>query len=398
MGVSETKCVNKVVILILTLIFGVIVVYQGLRCIMKLNSNLQTMESTYYLTTKVDFPSLTFCPREDNGWKDDEKIQFSPQPYKSWHVKDCGYSKVSDYTAEGHWIGIEKNGSQLDDYCNDPKKFHLKIINDFKDLGIKSVTVSLYLTSEKLEYSGKKISEKFQCNQTGDLVVSDSKRGPKSGNCFTFSLPEDLIEQGIESISFYGEDDTKLWLNLHKQGDFGSDLPLASFPMVLGPEKASYKIEHEIFNHLDYDKEDCNSNTDYSFDACREEFIFNQSMSKFNCTTPFGPDIDFICTDHNISLAALDYRQQVLKMGTKDCPYPCKSMKINVVGSKTVDEKSKQIFNPTFQFGKYITVTTSSWSYQELEFLGEFGGLAGLFLGISFMDIGIIFKKFVNLF
>ena len=53
--------------------------------------------------------------------------------------------------------------------------------------------------------------------------------------------------------------------------------------------------------------------------------FFKESMKTIGCTTPFGMELENICTDQNKSLEAYDLFKQILdyKKIVKERPYPC---------------------------------------------------------------------------
>ena len=76
----------------------------------------------------------------------------------------------------------------------------------------------------------------------------------------------------------------------------------------------------------------------------------------------------------------------------KQCPYPCKSSKINM--GRGSDFKEPKL---RFKFNKFIKTTKSRYAYQELEFLAEFGGYVGLFLGISVFHLRELFETLIHI-
>ena len=117
-------------------------------------------------------------------------------------------------------------------------------------------------------------------------------------------------------------------------------------------------------------------------------------MSEFGCTTPFGYNVDNICTDNVTGKSAFDLYERISnKRYTMDeCPYPCKFVKFLVISLEDrVDEETFKL-----DFSQYIKVTEAYYSYTELELIAEFGGYVGLFLGISVFDINRIFSKTFN--
>ena len=63
------------------------------------------------------------------------------------------------------------------------------------------------------------------------------------------------------------------------------------------------------------------------------------------------------------------------------------------MGSKIHLEKPEMVF----EFNKFIKTTKSRYAYQELEFLAEFGGYVGLFLGISVFHLREVFQGLIHI-
>ena len=119
-------------------------------------------------------------------------------------------------------------------------------------------------------------------------------------------------------------------------------------------------------------------------------------MERIGCTTPFGLDLDNICTEQNKSLDATILFWEILnnKKEANDCPYPCHFLTSQIT-TTNYNPSSDQIY---LKFDKYIKVTTSTYGYTELELLAELGGYVGLFLGLSVFDLRLVFNKIFNIF
>ena len=123
-------------------------------------------------------------------------------------------------------------------------------------------------------------------------------------------------------------------------------------------------------------------------------------MDSIGCTTPFGLELDNICTEKNKSSEAYQLFKDVFtstnKQGAKECPYPCQFL-MNWV--TTIDYKDENDTDNTLRlrFDKYIKVTTSTYGYTELELLAELGGYVGLFLSLSVFDLRLVFNKIFNM-
>ena len=117
-------------------------------------------------------------------------------------------------------------------------------------------------------------------------------------------------------------------------------------------------------------------------------------MDKVGCTTPFGVNLDHICTDLNTSKKAkviYEFLYQRTRQ-IKDCLYPCTFIKSSVSPYKGRNDRN----TTGLEFDKFIKVTKAAYSYTELELLAEFGGYVGLFLGISVFHVSQVVDKILD--
>ena len=121
-------------------------------------------------------------------------------------------------------------------------------------------------------------------------------------------------------------------------------------------------------------------------------------MERIGCTSPFGLQLDNICTDQNKSLEANYLFRKTLSNieEVEECPYPCQFLmnRITTTDYKTRDDPDRI----WLVFDKYIKVTKSTYAYTELVLLAELGGYVGLFLGLSVFDLRLVFKQIFNIF
>ena len=80
------------------------------------------------------------------------------------------------------------------------------------------------------------------------------------------------------------------------------------------------------------------------------------------------------------------------RFNINQCPYPCKSTKIYM-------GKGSEQIEPTlrFEFNRFIKITKARYVYRELEFLAEFGGYVGLFLGLSVFHLREVLQKLIQI-
>ena len=117
-------------------------------------------------------------------------------------------------------------------------------------------------------------------------------------------------------------------------------------------------------------------------------------MERFGCTTPFGLELDKICTGQNKSLEANGIFWEVFDKQITQCPYPCHFLMKQITPT---DYDSKDGGEIWLRFDEYIKVTSSTHGYTELELLAELGGYVGLFLGLSVFDLRLVFNKIFNI-
>ena len=118
-------------------------------------------------------------------------------------------------------------------------------------------------------------------------------------------------------------------------------------------------------------------------------------MTKFSCTPPIGNNMDNICTDQNNGSEALNlvYKLLAKRYDIKECPRPCKFTKVYF--RRNTANPNLSYF--AFEFNRVIKKTKAKYAYRELEFLADFGGCVGLFLGISIFDLRKAFRTIVEI-
>ena len=121
-------------------------------------------------------------------------------------------------------------------------------------------------------------------------------------------------------------------------------------------------------------------------------------MERIGCTSPFGLQLDNICTDQNKSLKANYFFRKTLSNIEEDeeCPYPCHFLMTRITTTDYKTSHDRDII--WLVFDKYIKVTKSTYAYTELVLLAELSGYVGLFLGLSVFDLRRVFKKIFNMF
>lgn len=76
------------------------------------------------------------------------------------------------------------------------------------------------------------------------------------------------------------------------------------------------------------------------------------------------------------------------------CITPCEKMKVNFAGhDSTVPEGNENEAYVKFYIKDEIQVKKSHLSYSEVSLLAEVGGYVGVLLGVSLMDVSLLFDK-----
>ena len=91
--------------------------------------------------------------------------------------------------------------------------------------------------------------------------------------CHTMTLPEDIVELGIDNLVIFFESWPSLDIFWHEDGLLYSDMPDSSPEIAFNGTGYYIPIRHEILDLLDYDGEKCKDSNDYKLDKCRYEFI-----------------------------------------------------------------------------------------------------------------------------
>ena len=129
--------------------------------------------------------------------------------------------------------------------------------------------------------------------------------------------------------------------------------------------------------------------------------IFQKSMDDIGCTTPFGVNIDNICTDQNKSREALELFKSLVdrRLMISECPYPCKFIRSWITYGLSRSSEDKLAKNPkgvVLIFDKFIKITKAQYSYRGLELVADFGGYVGLFLGFSVFGFNEYFSTLLD--
>ena len=122
-------------------------------------------------------------------------------------------------------------------------------------------------------------------------------------------------------------------------------------------------------------------------------FFSKESMKTVGCTTPYGLNLDHICTDlENAEKAWKIYERE---HSNTSCSYPCSYLGSFLSSKNTVPpRKGKRELLMTFK--EYIKNHTSTCTYSGLDLFAAVGGYLGLFLGGSILNISNVVSSIIK--
>ena len=256
----------------------------------------------------------------------------------------------------------------------------------------KSKDVVSYI---EYSYFTKDKSDKVKLGDQEVWKITDMR---KEGRCFTATPTANMTKYGIKEVTIL------LWIRarifLHHEEFFIAERQKAFIDIKL-QRRIYIDLDQEIFQFLNSKDEPCNKAPNYQKDRCIHQHIHDVSMERFGCTTPFGPNKNAICTDREIGRKALEfYREIVEKNHTNStCLNPCTLSFQRFIQTKDdlqpyVDKKKASVLKIASR--EKIKVMRAHELYLFDNLLGEVGGYVGLFLGVSFVQIGDLINSFMK--
>ena len=124
--------------------------------------------------------------------------------------------------------------------------------------------------------------------------------------------------------------------------------------------------------------------------------LFKDSMDKIGCTTPFGPNKDFVCTNQTLGIKALKLYRNMIYKHHHNCKDPCSYITMRLIKTR---EQVEPLINKRkaswlkIETQENIKVVEAHYLYSGLSLIAEIGGYVGLFLGVSVIQINGIIKK-----
>ena len=109
-----------------------------------------------------------------------------------------------------------------------------------------------------------------------------------------------------------------------------------------------------------------------------------KNQTEDNCTVPWVPQNDKICTKPNDTEAALLISNSRSTNQMQDCERPCESSTVDVVGKNYRKYTTREYGELYIYFAYVVSQSKEHYFYTFYRLLAEVGGYVGLFLGYSF--------------
>ena len=220
------------------------VTYRGYDCFQKYLEKPEAIDVAIKSSRSqfAFFPSISFC---------------SFEPLKENILKGCNLTS-KDYRDDNVWVGKGLAN------CTDPK-----ILSDQINFGLNDL---------KLEISNFTVATYEESNlptmyPNDSRLYWTSRTLHKSMTCHTMTLPENIVELGIDILLIFFKPWTSLTILWHEDGLLYSDIPDSSPEIDINGTGYYVPIRHETLDFLDYDGEKCKDSHGYKLDKCRYEFI-----------------------------------------------------------------------------------------------------------------------------
>jgi len=153
-----------------------------------------------------------------------------------------------------------------------------------------------------------------------------------------------------------------------------------------------YKIHYALEIKAD---EPCTNEKGYNEDSCTNREIEKSSIHQFNCTTPFGPTKNRICTNQNVGKQVFKRYKRIWKQHESKCKVPCRKLMTKTSFLTDGNSNKSDIANIAFHLRDRVEITEEYLVYTGHSLIAEVGGYVGLFLGWSVLgEISTLAESF----
>ena len=227
------------------LFFGcaVFVAYRGYLCFNKFSKNPKQSEVSFEFSKNHPFPSFTLCASETDSYNDNQ-------------MKECQLDRIK-YLEGSQWVG--KGGIN----CTNPKLLHNQVAANSEDLEIEEIGIITYEVTNN--------SHEFQPSDWNFLELKLALMYYEQ-RCFTFSIPEDIVREGIHYIYITSKAFDTLYL--HKEGTLLAPIPETESVSTKYADIYRAFVTHESIKLLNYDGKKCKNDVEYNYDRCKQDYIY----------------------------------------------------------------------------------------------------------------------------
>ena len=221
---------------------------------------------------------------------------------------------------------------------------------------------------------------------------------PSLGFCFSYKIPEKMVQRGIYAIVFHLKIDAYIYT--HQNGHFYSTVE----------NKIVSETGQKVYVSLTYDYSqllpilDCTDDLKYSHDECILEKFGKEMIKKFGCdfiTTSNTPEN--ICNGRNIKEEFMEdfgdeYEQLYKEVKHSYCPMPCGTMNVHYGIPAGTGYELKNVGYTKIYFKQRVIARKSVYTYTTQSVIADIGGFLGLMLGFSILDLSFVIENVLTFF
>ena len=224
------------------------VTYRGYSCFDKYLKKPKHSEVSYEASKNHPFPSFTICASQNDSYNYDQ-------------LKECQI-EAWRYLWSGPWVG--KGGSN----CTDPNLLNKQVATNFEDLKIERIQI--YTNAGSNDYHDIKPSF-LEWKLALITTIGPYQR------CFTFSMPKNIVHEGVSGVRIISQPFNTLYL--HEKGTLTAPIPGSSIGATYADLYIS-SVTHESVELINYDGKNCNTDAEYNYDKCKQDYIYKVSLNK----------------------------------------------------------------------------------------------------------------------
>ena len=326
------------------------------------------------------------------------------QPKINKHFRFKFGARLSGYLREGAWVPTDAKGNVVghDKNCTDPKRLFDAIVSKPSDF-----FEYIKFRFERPE-NGSRQALFLPYLDNGIITNTDHE---KYGRCYTALPTSHMVSRKIQEVyiglKINGNGSTPRVI-FHAPGTFRRGITEKNGYFIRKKPDSNrtsqaFIFEYEVLTRLEKGSiPPCEVRNDFNYDMCIHKHIERESLAKFGCTTPFGPNKSQICSNTSIAQEVLKLYYNIMGNKTSVCKVPCKTYSIRVM-KKSSHERFDGKSEMKLILKDDVLLSEEQFLYSPLSLIAEVGGYVGLFLGVSVKQFSTLmellfnrFKRWVN--